>query len=129
MDPDEILLRSTLQQVFETDRHVAQLTTQGLNMQKVLSELQTLPTRVTSDFALLNARIDQLTDTVRTIDATLREVGATALRGQLNLPNLDNPGTRCTICSQNGHTWQICPVLHPGHKCDRCLEPDHLEIR
>ena len=71
MDPDEILLRSTLQQVFETDRHVAQPTTQGLNMQKVLSELQTLPTRVTSDFALLNARIDQLTDTVRTIDATL----------------------------------------------------------
>ena len=129
MDPDEIFLRGALHQVFETDWHVSQLASQGLSNQRVLSDLQTLPTRVATDFALINARLDQLAEALLSIEATVREVGAVALRGQLNLPNLDTRGARCSICSQSGHTWRICPVLVPGHKCERCLEPDHLEIR
>ena len=59
MDPDEALLRCALHQVFETDRNVAQLSSQGHTLMKVLAELQTLPTRIVSEFALLNARVDQ----------------------------------------------------------------------
>ena len=55
---------------------------------RVLAELQSLPARVASEFALLNARVDQLTETIQVIDSTLREVGAISVRNHLNLPSV-----------------------------------------
>ena len=72
MDPDEAFLRGALHQIFETDWNVAQLSSQGHTLMRVLAELQSLPARVASEFALLNARVDQLTETIQVIDSTLR---------------------------------------------------------
>ena len=128
MDPDEVFLRGALHQIFETDRNVAQLSSQGHTLMKVLADLQSLPARVASEFALLNARVDQLADNLQMIDNTLREVGAIGVRNHLNLPSVEGFSVRCKLCAQHGHSWRICPVRPPGHKCERCLEPDHLEI-
>ena len=127
-DPDEAFLRGALHQIFETDRNVAQLSSQGHTLMRVLAELQSLPARVASEFALLNARVDQLTETIQVIDSTLREVRAISVRNHLNLPSVEGFSVRCKLCAQHGHSWRICPVRPPGHKCERCLEPDHLEI-
>ena len=72
MDPDKAFLRGALHQIFETDRNVAQLSSQGHTLMRVLAELQSLPARIASEFALLNARVDQLTETIQVIDSTLR---------------------------------------------------------
>ena len=97
MDPDEVFLRGALHQIFETDQNVAQLSSQGHTLMKVLAELQSLPAQVASEFALLNAQVDQLTETMQMIDSTLREVGAISVRNHLNLPSVEGFSVRCKL--------------------------------
>ena len=124
MDPDEVLLQGALNQVFETDWNVAQLSSQSHTL-RVLAELQTLLTRIVSELALLNGPAGR--------DCTGHWEQPRQGKGHYHLEQPQSAQYQGILCLMQimlptRSLLANLPPCPPSHKCERCQEPDHLEI-